>query len=226
MYLATRVASQIPEGESRNTLYNLEATQGILRALPPISAATAQNTYASLSARLGRACTVSELTRALYVYQVTFENDLRANGAPVDNRGKGKQGDKKDSTPPNPTTFAVKDNGSKPDGNVQQMQNPNKQGNGQHKKGHGKKGWNKKQNGGNGNNGQNTYNTSYCSLCGKSDHTSTQGCPYIVDDSGAVKSCFPTHNPCPVCPPSLPNKLHHPTVWCPYRAGGPFHGMA
>ena len=51
MYLAARVASQIPEGESRNTLYNLEATQGILRALPPVSAATAQNTYATLSAR-------------------------------------------------------------------------------------------------------------------------------------------------------------------------------
>jgi len=63
----------------------------------------------------------------------------------------------------------------------------------------------------------------YCSLCGKKDHVASQGCPFMVSDSGVRINAMPTHQTCTVCPPKVNPRLNHPVPLCPYRIGGPFH---
>ena len=62
-------------------LYNLEAVQAILRALPPVSAATANTLYNTLSSKLGRGANATELTRALNMHRSNFDLDIRQNGS-------------------------------------------------------------------------------------------------------------------------------------------------
>lgn len=51
------------------------------RSLPPASAARVQSVYNSLSARLGRAATASELTRALNLDRHSIDKDIKQHGA-------------------------------------------------------------------------------------------------------------------------------------------------
>jgi hypothetical protein len=81
MLLASRAASQMPEGSSRVAYYNLEACNTIIRALPPLSSANVNNLYNQVSARLGRAATFAELSRAMNLYRVSIDSDIKANGA-------------------------------------------------------------------------------------------------------------------------------------------------
>ena len=80
MVLAGRIASALPEGPSRAAYYNLEACNAIIRALPPTSSSNINNLYNQLSARLGRAATFAELSRAMNLYRVTIDKDIRQNG--------------------------------------------------------------------------------------------------------------------------------------------------
>jgi hypothetical protein len=81
MLLASRAASQMPEGNSRVAYYNLEACNTIIRALPPLCSASVNNLYNQVSARLGRAVTFAELSRAINLYRVSRDSDIKANGA-------------------------------------------------------------------------------------------------------------------------------------------------
>jgi hypothetical protein len=81
MLLASRAASQMPEGPSRTAYYNLEACNTIIRALPPISSSNVNNLYNQTSARLGRAATFAELSKAMNLYRVSIDNDIKTNGA-------------------------------------------------------------------------------------------------------------------------------------------------
>ena len=80
MVLAGRIASALPEGPSRAAYYNLEACNAIIRALPPASSSNVNNLYNQISARLGRAATFAELSRAMNLYRVTIDKDIRQNG--------------------------------------------------------------------------------------------------------------------------------------------------
>ena len=231
--LAARVASQIPAGESRTTLYNMEAIQGILRALPPASASQAQNVYSTLSARLGRNCSVSEFTRNLNIYRHTIENDIKANGvggnATSDSKnsrppfyGKGKKGGKSGT---NQVASYSMSGHANSQGSSQAGQNHNSQhkANGQNKGGYpNNKGSNSKK-GGNRNFGAPLL--PYCSLCGKVDHTAVGGCPYMVSDNGTPKKIFPTKDTCNACPAYVTPRLNHPAVYCPFRPMGPLHSQ-
>ena len=70
--------------------------------------------------------------------------------------------------------------------------------------------------------GSNTDN--YCSLCGKNDHLASQGCPYMMYDTGVTAGVMPTHSICAICPASVRPRLNHPAAFCPYRKAGPFAG--
>ena len=61
----------------------------------------------------------------------------------------------------------------------------------------------------------------YCSLCGKKDHIASENCPYMISDSGAKISMMPTHSTCALCPKHIIPRLNHPSMFCPYRRGGP-----
>ena len=74
--LASRVASSLPEGPSRSSLFNLEANNSLLRCLPSTSSQSVQNTYNSLSARLGRLPTFIELTKSLVRFTESINEDI------------------------------------------------------------------------------------------------------------------------------------------------------
>lgn len=63
----------------------------------------------------------------------------------------------------------------------------------------------------------------YCSLCGKIDHLASNGCPYMVSDSGVTLGIMPSHSLCEACPSHVNPRLNHPSAVCPYRKGGPFY---
>ena len=66
-------------------------------------------------------------------------------------------------------------------------------------------------------------NSKYCSLCGKKDHIASQGCPFMIDDTGAQVEIMPTLGTCSVCPEKIFPRLNHPAMFCPFRKGGPLH---
>lgn len=80
MHLASRIAAELPRGESRSALYNMEAVDGLIRALPTHSQAIALNLKNTLSSRLMRLPTFVELSKALAKYDTTFTEDIRKNG--------------------------------------------------------------------------------------------------------------------------------------------------
>ena len=80
MVLAGRTASALPEGPSRTAYYNMEAKNAIISALPPTSSGLVSNLYHQLSAKLVRAATFAELSRAMNVYRVTIDKDIKLNG--------------------------------------------------------------------------------------------------------------------------------------------------
>lgn len=80
MSLASRASTSLPVGESRQALYNLDATMSLIRALPPTSSATASNTFAAINAELQRAATFTELSKAVNVFRHVIDADIKANG--------------------------------------------------------------------------------------------------------------------------------------------------
>lgn len=81
MLLASRIASQLPEGPSRVQYYNLEACNGLIRALPSHSSTSVSNLFNKISARLGRVATFAELSRAMNIQRSTIDKDIRQNGS-------------------------------------------------------------------------------------------------------------------------------------------------
>ena len=88
MSLAGRASILLPAGISRTNAKNVEMIQTLIRSLPPTSSATVQSIYNSLSARLGRAATANELSRALNNYRHIIDNDIRQNGVDMYKRMK------------------------------------------------------------------------------------------------------------------------------------------
>lgn len=88
MLLATRAASALPEGPSRQDSYNIESCNALIRALPATSSSTVSNLYNQLSARLGRAATAAELSKALNIYRDTIDKDIRLNGSSIESKFK------------------------------------------------------------------------------------------------------------------------------------------
>jgi hypothetical protein len=63
----------------------------------------------------------------------------------------------------------------------------------------------------------------YCSLCGNTDHTAGQGCPYMQDNQGQIVKYQPVQGVCGACPPGIMPRLNHAEKICPYRKGGPLY---
>jgi hypothetical protein len=80
MDLAGRASSSLPPGEARTALYNLEATECLIRSLPPSAKITATNIQSQLSSKLGRAATITELNRGLNVYRTTIDSEIKSRG--------------------------------------------------------------------------------------------------------------------------------------------------
>jgi len=73
-------AKTVPAGPSRATFTNLEGCQSLIRALPDWSRINVSNLYESLSAKLGRSLTFTELHQALHALRPNIDKDIKQNG--------------------------------------------------------------------------------------------------------------------------------------------------
>ena len=231
--LAARASTSIPAGPTRTALYNLEAAQSILRALPPASAAIANSVYNTLSAKLGCSANATELTRALNMHRINIDSDIRLNGYAGNGekyKGNfGKQGKSRGGvhnkvlsvngtvdfatiSPPVqtdgfPATFSL-DSKPKGQGNNGKFKGQRKQSKGGAKTRH----W--------ANEGGPALH--YCSLCGDWTHKAASGCRNMRDDSNKIVNVMPSHTTCNLCPMFVQPRLSHPAMYCPFRPNGIF----
>ena len=89
-------AKAVPAGPSRISFTNLEGCQALIRALPDWSKINVSNLYESLSAKLGRSLTFTELHQALHALRPNIDKDIHQNGVdsqrpPKYNTNKGPQ---------------------------------------------------------------------------------------------------------------------------------------
>jgi hypothetical protein len=78
MDLAVRAAVMFPAGPSRVAFYNMELVNAFIRCLPLQSSSIVQMKYNELSARLGRAATAAELSRAVFSASPPYQH-IRIN---------------------------------------------------------------------------------------------------------------------------------------------------
>lgn len=236
MQLARRASTSLPMGPARTAFYNLEATMALIRALPPTSSALASNTFHSFSAELGTAATFSDFCKALTVYKVTIDQDIRQHGVDFSkgknreqnnghagNSKKGGQGKGRSSSySVNAGSTASTNLVQADQGKGSQPQQGNQ--NGSRKKFYNNKG--KKKGNGNSQQKSGPQGGVYCNLCGNVDHKASDGCPFIRADNGMIIKYHPTQSVCSKCPPSVQPRLNHGERVCPFRKGGVLEGTA
>ena len=233
--LASRVASSLPEGPSRSSLFNLEANNGLLRCLPPSSTQIVQNTYNSLSARLGRLPTYVELTKSLVRFTESINEDIIMKGQLGAKAAYGTY----DANYPrkNYKVFAI------------EKQYPSHRrktfGGGMHAQNfargrgtaentafrqktqvhavHVEKGVNEKFNRnrpfelkskGRANDRGMQKKKAYCSLCGATSHNASDVCYKMRNADGRVQEVIPSYYPCTICVKRDGKKLYHPEDYC------------
>jgi hypothetical protein len=249
MLLASRAASQMPEGISRTNYYNMEACNTIIRALPPVSSASVNNLYNQISARLGRAATFAELSKAMNLYRVTIDRDIKNNGTDSyfkgrrtqDSNFKGHTGTTRQKFTTTFSLNATQDkrpfekkhfSGHKGAYNntvsftpkPQQVARPNTRFANHFTQNNQYKKWDPRQKFNNFNRGRNNNRIiiDSCSTCGLKSHKTTD-CTNLVSDSGKQIRMLPTQGVCSRCPRKISPRLHHPEALCPYRTGGPLN---
>jgi hypothetical protein len=78
----------LPEAAELHYRYNMEATEALLRSLPPAAKITATNLMAQLSAKLNRSATITELNRGLNVFRSSIDEEIRTKGCNPDKEEK------------------------------------------------------------------------------------------------------------------------------------------
>jgi hypothetical protein len=237
MELVQRATEDIPKGTSRTMLYNLECVQALIRALPSTSSVLATNTYSSLTARMERPATASELSRALNLYRASIDQDIKQNGAPIQ-KGEAQGVEKKrffkftrGPKAPNKThkhsqnaaVNSLSTNEQHASATIATLQSGQQDTRSNSGRGRGATRGNR---GGRQNVsrpvGQGTT-MKYCSLCGLKGHTASEACRNMRNDKGEIIELLPIQDTCKLCPEQINPRLHHPPNFCPYRANGPWH---
>ena len=249
MILAGRTASMLPEGPSRTAYYNMEANNAIIRALPPVSSGLVSNIYHKLSAQLVRAATFAELSRAMNVYRVTIDKDIKLNGG--DNTFRNRNISNTRAMTPGANnrakfvTYQINASRLRTDETryfpkhsqnnaISYTPRPANTSRPFYSKSSGNNGSSNNDRNGTrrampprGNDGKFYKNSlgslTGCSLCGLKDHKSKE-CMNMQNDSGKRVDIIPTYGTCSHCPTRIHPRLHHPESLCPYRLGGPLNG--
>jgi len=239
MLLAGRAADAYPQGESRITYYNMEAINALIRALPPNSSQQASNLYHSLTSRLGKACTYSNLVRSLNAFRTTIDRDIRQFGAdsqrprrPMNQRSFG---NRPKISAYNISTGGTGSNTIKPFTSAQNTTARSSSFGSNNKNasyrfrprpvnriplgGRGRAMGGNRRFGARANNLNRNY-IAKCSLCGVPNHK-PQECKNMRDDKGEILNVMPMLGTCSKCPKYIFPRLHHQEKICPYRPGGP-----
>lgn len=234
--LIGRAATALPTGESRNTYYNLEGCNALIRALPPYSSQLANTTYNHLTAKFGRACTLLELSKGLNLHRSNVDKDIAEHGATqikgprfVKPNYKGTKfsayainnivdrSPQKTYSPPYERSFTprpqqmVKQRPGLFSANKQTYRKPGPMKNIRDSR---------RNNFRRANNAQDP--SEKCKMCGQRSHNS-KDCQNIRDDQGKIIKMIATYATCSKCPNFIKPRLHHPEPLCPFRIGGPLN---
>ena len=220
---ASRIASALPKGPSRTSMFNLEANSALVRCLPASSSTLCTNIINTLTAKLQRQPSFVEVTKCLTKFADTINNDIERNGAFSTKIGQNRQN--------NQRNFRVLSlNQYKNNNNNRRDTNNNR--NGYYKYN------NASNNNHNGrlkvntfgnrkfkdsprneaayniNNNNNRKRTLHCSLCGQNDHEAINGCFKMRDDQHRLIQVIPSFRHCNVCLEKKGKKLFHPSSAC------------
>ena len=206
--LSGAAARIFKDAKIRKTVTNIEACQCLIRALPKTSStlvATQYNLFLAEQEDDHLEPLFVDFIRYLDTYQSDIDMDIKINGASFDDRDERVRDYK-----PNPPQFkpyrGLKVQAThavyEPQGqaNMPQRKRAPYQ-NVSVKALHQAPIQNK------------FLNRMYCSLCGKTNHTSAQGC-YAIKKNGVVIPCAPTQIPCHICEKVTNKKLYHPPTLC------------
>jgi len=217
--LANSAARLFKDGPIRKTIANTEACQTLIRALPPNSSKfvrTKFNEFLTTQTEVDKDPLFVDFVRFLNKYQDDINEDIKLNGSNYedkdykdlkennfrDNRDRRYSNQTTTFRPYRPlrvqTTYAYppapawsiynKRFEPYPQATVRAINNNYAS--------------------------QNKFlNKLYCSLCGKTNHTSAQGC-YAIKKNGVVVPCAPTQIPCNICEKLTGKKLFHPVALC------------
>jgi hypothetical protein len=231
-----RAAVTYPIGESRSSYYNLEGCNALIRALPPYSSQIANNLYSSLTAKLGRACTLLELSQGLNLHRSNIDKDIKEHGSQMMKTKPMHQTKIRFRTPVKYSVNSVE--ASPPTHNPKPifkkrtensytprpkplMKNFQNKGNFSSRKiNNNRPSWKKNTNFKRGNFSNNRLQTNKCLQCGLRDHTS-KDCKNIRDDKGNPVQMISGYGVCSKCPRYIFPRLHHSEELCPYRPKGP-----
>ena len=247
--LAGRISAVMPDQISCQATYNMEIINTLIKCLPQYSSTIVQNTYNQLSARLGRACEATELSKALNMYRQSVDSDIKLHGVDSGKNRLSRPGPNSNRRDRNPTwpqysSYSVnrvdtqsylanrdKRSLNRPAVNrpYQKFKNPAPPPRNaavryvsQANNSGGRRFSNSKP----GNRKlpfrpRQNISTTGCTLCGLNDHTASQGCLNMRLDNGRLYKTLPVYSTCNLCPGNKKNTLNHPPMLCPFRKGGP-----
>ena len=240
--LASRVASILPPGEGRTSLYNIEATSALIKILPTNSSHLIQNHVNSLQAKMMRVPSFIEITKSITPFFTSIESDIEANAfnsfkkknflgqltERKETRNRGvENGYGSNQVKSHSMLYSQGEN----------FKRENFRGNFSSNK------YNQYETNTKGENWRNNYSprdrterprqnfnsnyqrpnnfanngrptgTKYCSLCGRSNHNASDGCNQMKFNNRIIK-VIPTHRPCGICEEIDGKKLYHPSRYC------------
>jgi hypothetical protein len=239
------IAKAVPIGTSRDTYYNHECYQALLRALPEWSHNEVESKHASLSTKAGRSLTFAELHKAINQLRPLIDRDIKRNGAEkqkwIPNKKVKKTGNPQifnlEIKPNTDTVMKRKYPNNK--GNTDTSFTPkpttryfnnrtnNKNNNNTGKQDNNGKPFQKN----NFKNGKQPFVQTQgkmgtgCILCGYKNHQA-KDCRNMKDDNGVIKQVLAPYGKCNICPASIQPRLNHPPSLCPFRPKGPLAGRA
>ena len=206
--LCSRIASILPIGESRTSLFNVEAISALLKILPNNSAQTITTHINSLQSKLGRGPTFIEVTKALAPFQTSIEKDFEQNG--LSSRNSKNNFNISASTNQRDTTrrnFARRTVQRNEDRKVNIFFNTEDKNTPQGSK----RPFNRNKN--YTSTSQSSKNGKFCSLCGKDNHVAADGC-FKMRLNGKQVTVIPSGKPCPNCLNIDGTRLFHPAKFC------------
>jgi hypothetical protein len=235
-----RAATAFPVGESRKAFYNLEGCNSLIRALPPYSSQIANNVYSTLTAKLGRACTLLELSQGLNLHRANIDKDIKEHGSlytrelikpnrPIKSNFKMQRYtvNSLEMSPQNRPRQQISTSANtsftpRPKQIQGTLQNRNRTNFQNNRTVSNRVGWNRNKNNFQRGNFNRKPQINRCLLCGIKDHTS-KDCKNIRYDKNNPVPMIITYGTCNKCPRNIYPRLHHQEELCPFRPKGPLY---
>lgn len=229
MEYSSRIASDLPKGDSRTHMFNIEANSGLVRCLPHTSATLVTNVINSLAARLQRNPTFVEVIKSLHKYAEAINNDIARNGVlhnklynnpdTAEKLGRyriysiDRRNDRRDRSRNNRRNFKQVRNTGRKFLNIRGINMEKHRDSARHESSYNMSN-NFNRNRMPNQNSKPYFKGRYCSLCGSKSHTADQICFRMRDSSNRIVETVPTYFPCEICIKKLNKKLYHPESMC------------